>query len=111
MDTIPPASNHQSAIKNHQSMRPWRCRPRTGHIIGYVTRQHGMAAVLLIYPPGDAASIRPMAIIDGHAVLPCPVCACERAWYPGEESIRAMLERAGIAPPDEPLSEQGKIEP
>lgn len=73
------------------TIRPWRCRP-SGHIIGYVTRQHGMT-VLLIYPPGDAANIKPLAIINGHATLPCPVCACEREWYPGEESLRALLER------------------
>lgn len=78
-------------------MKYWLC-PK-GHVLGMVKRDGSGVRKLWLFehafreilPDDEAYAI---AVIEGKADIYCTICGGNlRMWVPGEESIKALLER------------------
>ena len=78
-------------------IKPWRCI--NGHVLGQVQRNGSGIRQLLLYRNAidekemlDEVDV--MAIVEGYvANVRCSICGQTRTWVPGEEALRALLER------------------
>ena len=93
-------------------MKAWRCKH--GHVMGQVRRNGSGVRVLLLYrealtapspalphfedkmEEGDkTVEVDVMAVVEGYvADVRCSICGDVRTWVPGEEALRALIERA-----------------
>lgn len=77
-------------------MKPWRCRGCGAHL-GRVVRNGSGVRQLLLYRdaviPGGA-EVDVMAIVEGYVSdVVCSECETVRTWVPGEDAVRALVER------------------
>lgn len=80
-------------------MRIWTCE--NGHVMGLVGRNGSGVNQLWIYrysldmdsETPDAPEV--MAIVEGHVFdIRCSICDSVRTWFPDEEALTRLLERA-----------------
>lgn len=81
-------------------MRIWTCE--NGHVMGLVRKNGRGITQLLVYRQAvDTTAEEPeapevMGIIEGTVLdIRCSVCDSVRTWFPSQDALDRLLERAG----------------